>query len=74
MNDYRVIYLDMPATVRSFVVKRDEEYTIVMNPRLSYEDRQERYWHEVRHIENGDFDRECSADQIEMEAHYGKDK
>ena len=74
MNEYRVIYLDMPTTIRSFAVKRDEEYTIVINPRLSCEDRQERYRHEVFHIENGDFEKECSVDLIEMVAHYGEDR
>lgn len=70
--DYNVVYRDMPTTIRSFVrANPDASFTIIINARLSYEDRLTRYRHEVQHIKNGDFDydREDPADAIEANAH-----
>ena len=64
-----VKYLDMPTTVRGFVRDSCGDYTIVLNPRMSYEQQQKTYRHELYHIENGDLDRDCDLDQIEAEAH-----
>ena len=61
---------DMPTTLRSFVrMNPDDGATIVINARLSAEDRMRRYKHEVDHILHGDLDSEDPVDEIEMRAH-----
>ena len=62
---------DLPATVRSFVVcNADQTYTIVLNSRLSREQNLISYWHEINHIKNGDYEKQSTADIIEINAHY----
>ena len=56
-------------TISGFVREKDDFYTIVLNARMTHERNQETYRHEQQHIDCGDLDRECSADQIELEAH-----
>ena len=66
---YRVIYVDMPTTIRSFVRRSPDGYdTIVINPRLSYYMQRLACRHEIAHIERGDLDDERDADVIEEEA------
>lgn len=52
-----VIYLDFPSyRVRAFVsIDCDENYTIFVNARLSYEMQQEAIRHELAHIEQNHF-------------------
>ncbi|MGN0402618.1 MAG: ImmA/IrrE family metallo-endopeptidase [Acetatifactor sp.] len=70
MDNINVVYVDMPAGVRSYVVlNSDESYTIVINSRLSHEQNLLSYYHEIDHIKNGDYDRNRSADLIEIVAH-----
>ena len=60
---------DLPTTIAAYVVSNpDLSYTIVLNARLTFERRMEAYKHELRHIENGDYERR-SADLIELYAH-----
>ena len=61
--------LDLPVGVSSFVLEEDEFYTIVLNARLSAEDQVRHYRHEVDHIENHDFEKDMTADEIEVLAH-----
>lgn len=68
-NDIKVILQDLPTTISGFVKETDNFYTIVLNSRMTYERNKETYKHEQCHINNGDLDRECTADQIEAEAH-----
>lgn len=63
--------LDLPVGVSSFVLVDDEVYTIVLNARLSAEDRARHYRHELGHIENHDFEKDMTADEIEYYAHGG---
>lgn len=63
--------LDLPVGVSSFVLVDDEVYTIVLNARLSAEDRARHYRHELEHIENHDFEKDMTADEIEYYAHGG---
>lgn len=66
-------YTEMPATVRSFViVNSDSTYTIILNSKLSHEQNIISYWHEIDHIRNGDYDKKCSSDLIEIVAHKEK--
>lgn len=68
--DVNVILADMPTSIPGYTVSNpDLTFTIVLNSRLNYERQLEAYKHEVNHIENGDFDRKCSADIIECYAH-----
>ena len=75
-----VVLLEMPVTVHGLTVADGFGfYTIVLNPRLSYEMQKQTYDHEISHIMNGDFDRmqdiyrdlmdELSADQLEALRH-----
>ena len=66
-------YVDMPATIRSFVVSNsDMSFTIVINSRIGSEQQLLAYKHEIEHIKNGDYDKHCSADSIELSAHSKK--
>lgn len=50
------------------VANADDSYTIFINARLSHERQLLAYAHALRHIQNGDFEKN-SADEIEEEAH-----
>lgn len=68
--DVNVIFADMPGTISAYSVSNpDLSYTIVINSRLTRERQLMAYHHEMRHIENGDYERKCSADLIECYAH-----
>ena len=70
MEDIFVNYTEMPTTVRSFViVNSDSTYTIILNSKLSHEQNIISYWHEIDHIRNGDYEKKCSVDLIEITAH-----
>ena len=69
--------IDLPCTIRAYtVVNADMTYTIIINSHLSAEAQQIAFLHELQHINNGDFDKHCSANLIEMYAHRegGKEK
>ena len=61
----------MPGRIRSYTVRKDEYYTIVVNENLSTEARMAAYKHELDHINRGDFEQKGSADLIEIFAHEG---
>ena len=70
METFNVMLLDLPTTVYSFVRQNPNgSYTIVINARLSAEDQMRHYRHEVDHIENHDFEKDMTADEIEVMAH-----
>lgn len=60
--------VDLPPRVRGFVTNKDGEPVIVLNARLTREQNRKTYLHELKHIKNGDFEKE-NVDQIEREAH-----
>lgn len=66
-----VIYANMPATIKAYTVNNnDDTYTVVLNSRLNREQHLISYHHEMRHIENGDYDKQCKDVQlIEIFAH-----
>lgn len=68
----QVKLLDLPVSISSFVQIDDDVYTVVLNARLSAEDRLRHYRHELDHIENCDFEKEETADEIEAYAHREK--
>lgn len=54
-NDYRTIVQNLPTTVKGFVyMDSTYEPVIVLNERLTYEQRRKTYRHEADHISNGD--------------------
>ena len=70
MEDIYVRYLQLPTTVRAYVVANaDMTYTIILNSSLSREQNLISYAHELDHIENGDYEKKCSVDMIEFYAH-----
>lgn len=67
-----VVFMDMPVTVKSFLkLNPDDSATIVINARLSAEDRYKRYLHELEHLVQHDMESIESADTIEARAHGG---
>lgn len=63
-------YVDLPTTIRSFVVSNnDMSFTILINSRMGSNQQLLAYIHEMAHIKNGDYDKRCSADLIELAAH-----
>lgn len=70
MDNAYVKFLQLPSTVKAYVVANaDMTYTIVLNSALSREQNVLSYAHELDHIRNGDYDRKCSADLIELYSH-----
>lgn len=72
-DDINVVLTDMPCTIKEYVVSnKDLTYTVVLNAKHSYETRLKAYAHALSHIDNGDFEKSCSADVIEVYAHKKK--
>ena len=72
MEDIFVKLIELPYTIRSYVVlNKDQSYTIVLNSKLSHEQNMISYRHEIEHIKNGDYEKKCSVDMIELFAHDG---
>lgn len=69
MDNIRTILVDLPNTIGGYTVKQDDYYTIVLNQNLSHDKNLITYAHEISHIENKDFDSNCSAGLIEIYAH-----
>lgn len=65
----RVYIISMPKTISSFVVRKDDYYTICISDALTPEGRIIAYNHEVDHINNGDFDSNDPTGLIEIRAH-----
>ena len=61
----------MPPTIKAYTVNNnDDSFTIVLNSRLNREQHLKSYHHELTHIENGDYDRQCKdINMIEIYAH-----
>jgi len=69
MNNFKVMYEDMPTTIGALVKETDGFYDIIINARMSVDRQQRSYREEIYHIQNNDHERTCSVDQIELEAH-----
>lgn len=69
-TDVNIILADMPGRISAYsVINNDFSYTIVLNSRLNYEQQLKAYHHEMKHIENNDFEKKCQADILECYAH-----
>lgn len=60
---------NLPTTVHEAVVPCFSGYTVYINDKLSYEQRQKAFAHALRHIQNHDFDKNDSVQDIESAAH-----
>jgi hypothetical protein len=69
MDNINVVYLDMPTNVKSYVINKNDYFTVILNSRLSQEQNEISYIHELEHIKNGDYAKKCRADLIEIMAH-----
>lgn len=69
MDNIRTILCDLPNSIRGFTVATpDGFFTICLNQNLSHAQNMKSYQHELKHIMNGDFDKKCSVDLIEVMA------
>lgn len=69
--DVNVQLLNFPNSGHEMVIKNeDESYTILINAKLSRDSQIAAYQHALKHIQNGDFDREYGdIQEIETTAH-----
>ena len=69
----RVFLIDMPGSVRGLTTYVEEDgtyyYTMLINARLGSRGQIEAYEHELAHINNGDFHKMVTADQVEAVTH-----
>lgn len=57
-DDIRTRLIPLPGTVKGYTISFiDGTFCIVLNERISYEQRYKAYQHELEHILNNDFDR-----------------
>ena len=60
----------LPGSIKAYVVANaDMSFTIVLNDALTFEQNRKSYLHEYAHIVNGDYDKKCTVDLIELSAH-----
>lgn len=68
--DVNCCMADLPTTIPAFVISNaDGSYTIVLNAKHTREQHLKSFAHEMEHIENGDYEKICSADLLELWAH-----
>lgn len=67
--EIKILYIDLPCSIRGFVVKSLDAYTIFINSRLSIEQWKKTIEHEKQHILKNDFERE-NIDRIEKLRHF----
>ena len=68
--EYRVVMLDLPTTVRGYVLRSLDGFnTVVLNSRLNIWQNRQTCRHEIDHIINGDFDAPEPADVLEEKRH-----
>jgi len=58
---------ELPTSVKGFCTRDGDLDCIVLNAKLSEEERQKAFEHELDHILNGDLDSELSVPEIEAE-------
>lgn len=67
----RYMQLELPARVKAFTVKNEDDYFIVVNSILSRSQQLREINHELTHIKRGDYSSELSADSIEAKTPSG---
>lgn len=67
--DVNCCVANLPTSIPAFVIPdTDGNYTIVLNARHTHEQHLISYYHEMKHIENGDYEKN-NVDLIEIFAH-----
>ena len=61
--------INLPTTIRGFSKKTGDDYTIVLNAKMSQDIMRRTYRHELEHIERGDLDGSGDIDIIERILH-----
>lgn len=68
--DVKVCLADLPCSIKAYtLVNSDGTYNIILNARHSHHQHLLSYHHEMQHIEKGDYERQTTADLIELFAH-----
>lgn len=68
--DVNCMFLNMPASVKAYtILNNDETFTIILNSRLTREQHLLSYHHEMKHIENGDYEKKADVGLLELFAH-----
>ena len=67
-RDIKVVFANLPTSVKAFTVLTDGYYTIVLNQNLSREQNKLSYLHELSHIVNNDYEK-LDIQSIEANAH-----
>ena len=63
--NYNVVLYELPTTIKAFTVNNlDGYYTVIVNSRLSCEEQRKSCEHELKHINNRDFEKD-DADEVE---------
>lgn len=69
---YRCLLVDLPHGIRGFARKNyDCRYTILITAGLNSEMQVQTCDHEIRHINDGDYDRIPEVDRLEYKRHIG---
>lgn len=69
-QDVNCTFIDMPTSIKAYtMLNNDETYTIVLNARLTREQHLLSYYHEMKHIENGDYEKKTDVGLLELFAH-----
>ena len=61
--------IDLPVKCRAFTIVSDGFYNVYLNSRHTYETNVKSLKHELKHINNGDFDKSVNVDEIEAKTH-----
>lgn len=71
MDNYMVVYDNLPYKINAFTMyhSMDDFYTIILNSRISQDCAQRAFEHELKHIENDDFNKSQNINEIETLAH-----
>lgn len=65
----RFYQAELPARIKAYTVRKDGEYTIVVNSILAKQQQLKEIQHELAHISMGHFDSDISHDLMEIEVH-----
>ena len=68
-DDFKVVYEDLPTTIKAFIKETDGFYDIVLNSRMAYNQNVKSYDEEMWHIKNNDLDQDETVDRIETKSH-----
>lgn len=65
----RTILLDLPYDCRGYIIRTTDEECCVLNARMTLEQNQKTYLHELKHLKNHDLDSSEDINTIETRAH-----